>query len=285
MTRIVRAIRLLPLHYFERDFVAYRDAAGQRAGARRALPSSRCAPLGHGGESPRGRHGCAVPFTTGSSTEKGAVRAIPYAKQRFRRRRALHSWPVEEKERLPSIVYFDKAGTRTRLRTCPRFPSTHSPSTGPMHDPARLGGGELCPGDGGKQRRSGALSLRAQDGRSCRSAKAWSRRALCLPAQYLDYPVGAGGRWDPARRPSTSTHYGMGIGVTYFRGIVDTAVLVSGTPHRSASRVHHRLSLHGEEAGESRRSHPGHVAQGVHPAKSPASSTRTFRNLGEQDLP
>ena len=36
--------------------------------------------------------------------------------------------------------------------------------------------------------------------------------------------------------------HGLGVGVTYFRGVVETAVLVSGTPI-DTGRVHHRLGF------------------------------------------
>ena len=223
--------RLLPLHYFERDFVAYRDAAGQARVLDAHCPHLG-AHLGHGGEVLEGGT-VRCPFHHWEFDGEGRCTKIPYAKKIPPKAR-LRSWPVEEKNGAV-YLYFDKEG-REPAFDVPEVPEYASPD---WTDAIRRDWVVAsCAQEMAENSVDPAHFRYVHKTADLPEVKAWSEGPVFRA--NLDYPVAVG---DGIQHGTIDIYaHGMGIGVTYFRGIVDTAVLVSGTP-LDRGRVHHRLSF------------------------------------------
>ena len=223
--------RVLPLHYFERDLVAYRDATGQARVLDAHCPHLG-AHLGHGGEiTEAGTLRC--PFHHWEFDGEGQCTKIPYAKKIPPKAR-LASWPVEEKNGAV-YVYFDKQG-RAPAFDIPEVEAYGSPDwTPPIRREWVVAS---CSQEMAENSVDPAHFLTVHKTAEVPGIKAWTEGTL-LRAN-LDYPVARG---EEIQHGTIDIYaHGLGVGVTYFRGIVDTAVLVSGTPI-DRGHVHHRLGF------------------------------------------
>ncbi len=218
------------LHYFDRELVLFRDEHG----AARVLDAY-CphlgAHLGTGGRVETGRLRC--PFHHWTFDGTGRCVRIPYA-TRIPPRAAIRSWPVQEKNGLV-MVYFDKQGREPSFDV-PELPEYGSEAWTDYyrHDwIVRSCNQELA------ENSVDPAHFRFVHGTAeVPRAKAWSEGPVFRA--NVDYPIAAG-RGDLQGEIDIYA-YGLGFGITYFHGIVETAVVVSGTPI-DEERVHQRLSF------------------------------------------
>jgi phenylpropionate dioxygenase-like ring-hydroxylating dioxygenase large terminal subunit len=227
----LEAGQLRPMHYFGRDLVAFRDESG----AARVV-DAHCPHLGahfaHGGQVTReGRLRCA--FHHWEFDGEGRCVHIPYAKRTPANAR-LHSWPVVERNGLV-LVYFDKQ------RRAPEYEVPEVPEYG---DPEwtdyyrREFTIRSCNQELAENTVDPAHFKYVHGTAELPTAKAWVEGPV-LRAE-MDYPIQAGG--EVAHGAIDIHAHGPGFGVSNFRGVIETTVVVSGTPIDEES-VHQRLSF------------------------------------------
>ena len=219
------------LRYFDRDLVAFRDAAG-RARVLDAHCPHLGAHLGHGGEIVEGgRLRC--PFHHWEFDGDGACTRVPYA-DKIPPKARLRSWPVEEKNGCV-YVYFDEAGREPAFYVPEVEEHGSSEWTAPIRREWVV---RSCAQEMAENSVDPAHFRSVHGTADVPQVKAWAEGPVFRA--NLDYPVTLG---DAVQHGTIDIYaYGLGMGVTYFRGIVDTLVLVSGTPI-DRGRVHHRLDF------------------------------------------
>ena len=220
-----------PLHYFDRDLIAFRDAAG-RARVLDAHCPHLGAHLGHGGEIVEGgRVRC--PFHHWEFDGEGMCTRVPYA-EKIPPKARLRSWPVEEKNGCV-YVYFDEPGREPGF-VVPEVAEHDSPEwTRPIRRDWVV---RSCAQEMAENSVDPAHFRSVHRTAEVPQVKAWAEGPVFRA--NLDYPVTIG---DAVQHGSIDIYaHGLGMGVSYFRGIVETVVLVSGTPI-DTGRVHHRLGF------------------------------------------
>ncbi len=225
---------LRSLRYFDRELVMFRDDAG-----RARLLDAHCphlgAHLGRGGVGGRVEHGrLRCPFHAWEFDGDGRCVRVPYA-ERIPPRAVIRSYPVEERFGL-LVAWFDKQ------ERPPSFPLPDIPEYG---DPewtdyyrhewtVRSQAQELA------ENSVDPVHFRFVHGTAeIPGVRAWTEGPVFRA--NLDYPIAAGS--GAMLNGTIDIHaHGLGIGVTYFRGIVETAVVIGGTPI-DGEHVHQRLSF------------------------------------------
>jgi phenylpropionate dioxygenase-like ring-hydroxylating dioxygenase large terminal subunit len=224
------ADELYPLHYFGRDLVAFRDETG----AARVL-DAHCPHLGahlaHGGQVRDGRVRC--PFHHWEFAGDGRCVHIPYAKRTPQNAR-IHSWPVVEKNGLV-LIYFDKQ-KRPPAYEIPDIPEYGSAEWTDYY--RREFHIRSCNQELAENSVDPAHFKYVHGTAELPNAKAWVDGPV-LRAQ-MDYPILAGK--EIAHGKIDIYAHGPGFGISYFRGILETTVVVSGTPI-DEENVHQRLSF------------------------------------------
>ena len=220
----------LALHYFDREWVAFRDAEG-RARVLDAHCPHLGAHLGHGGEIVEGRLRC--PFHHWEFDGEGRCTRVPYA-AKIPPKARLHSWPVVEKNGCV-YLYFDKQGREPAFEL-PDVPEYHSEQwTDTIRHEWTVAS---CTQEMAENSVDPAHFRYVHKTAELPSAKAWSEGSVFRA--NMDYPIGAGEQMQHGAIDIYA--YGPGVGVTYFRGIVDTAVIIAGTPI-DGEHVHQRLAF------------------------------------------
>jgi len=221
---------LARLHYFDRELVLFRGGSGEAH-----VLDAHCPHLGAhlavGGSVEGDRIRC--PFHAWEFDGRGACVRVPYAKK-IPPKAKIHSWPLLERNGM-IYVHFDKAG---------RAPTWQPPEV------PEYGSEEWTD----YWRRDWVIESCAQEMAENSVDPAhfkYVHRTAELPTAEaserghvfhvdMDYPIQMG-----EQRQAGSIEidcHGFGIGVSRFRGIVDTTVVVSGTPI-DGERLHHRLSF------------------------------------------
>ena len=221
---------LQSLHYFGRELVAFRDEHG----AARVL-DAHCPHLGahlaYGGRVRGGRLRC--PFHHWEFDGDGRCVHVPYAKRTPRNAR-LHSWPVVEKNGLV-LVYFDKQ-RRTPEYDVPDVPEYGDPEWTDYYRQEFIV--KSCNQELAENTVDPAHFKYVHGTAQLPEAKAWVEGPVLRAA--MDYPIQAGGQLVHGEIDISA--YGPGFGVSYFRGVIETTVVVSGTPI-DEENVHQRLSF------------------------------------------
>lgn len=218
------------LHYFDRELVAFRGEDG-RAHVLDAHCPHLGAHLGHGGKVVGNAIQC--PFHHWQFDGDGRCAHIPYAK-RVPPRAKLHAWPVSEKNGL-LLVHFhkDAAAPSFEIPEVPEYTSEEWSDYYRRDFVVRSQAQELAentvdPAHFRYVHRTAELP----------EARAWAEgHELRVQMQY---PIGEGDHLQHGEIDITT--YGFGFGVTRFRGIVDTTLVVTGTAI-DAEHVHNRLSF------------------------------------------
>lgn len=218
------------LHYFDRELVLYRGESG-----RAHLLDAHCphlgAHLGVGGRVVGDRIRC--PFHAWEFEGSGACARVPYAKKVPPKAR-LRAWPLVERNGI-LYAHFDKQGR----------PPTWEPPAVPEYESEDWTD---------YWRRDWVVASCAQEMAENSVDPAhfkYVHRTADLPAARarseghvfhvdMGYPIQMGGELQQGRIEIDC--YGFGLGVSRFRGIVDTTVVVSGTPV-DGDHLHHRLAF------------------------------------------
>ncbi|MGH0036962.1 MAG: Rieske 2Fe-2S domain-containing protein [Myxococcota bacterium] len=222
--------QLTPLRYFGRELVLFRDETG----AARVLDAW-CphlgAHLGRGGEVVEGRLRC--PFHHWEFDGRGRCTSIPYAK-RIPPRAEIRSWPVVEKNGFIH-VWHHKGGEAPGFEV-PDVPEYGHPDwTDYYHREFTV---NSCNQELAENSVDPAHFKYVHKTAEVPEARAWEEGHVFRA--HLDYPMRAG---ETLLKGQIDIHaHGPGLGVTYFRGIVETTVVISGTPI-DEERVHQRLSF------------------------------------------
>jgi len=221
---------LRSLHYFGRDLVLFRDESGA-ARVFDAYCPHLGAHLGKGGVVVGGRLRC--PFHHWEFDGNGRCTKIPYAK-RIPPRAELRAWPVEEKVGFIH-VWHHKAGDPPSF-PLPDVPEYGSPEWTPYFHREFIV--NSCNQELAENSVDPAHFRFVHRTAEVPEAVAWEEGHV-FRAQ-LDYPIAAGENLLKGKIDIYA--HGPGVGVTYFRGIVETTVVISGTPI-DEERVHQRLSF------------------------------------------
>lgn len=218
------------LRYFGRELVLFRDAEGSAR-----LMDAHCPHLGahlaKGGEVVDGALRC--PFHHWKFDGTGQCVEVPYA-VRIPARARLGSYPTEE--RFGCIyAYYDKEGRAPRLE----LPEVPEYGDEEWSEPYRreffiestaqeLAENSVDPAHFRYVHRTAALP----------EGKGWMEGPIFRAE--IAYPIGEGAAMQHGSIDIRA--HGLGIGVTRFRGIVDTTVLIGGTPI-DEENVHQRLAF------------------------------------------
>lgn len=221
---------LLPLHYFKRDLIAFRDETG-RARVLDALCPHLGAHLAHGGQVSAGRVRC--PFHHWEFDGEGRCTQIPYAKRTPKNAR-IHSWPVAEHSGLV-LVYFDKE-KREPPYEIPEVPEYTSDAWTDYY--RQQWTVKSCNQELAENTADPAHFKYVHGTAELPEAKAWQEGHLLRVE--MSYPIVAGGKVVDGEIDIHA--HGPGIGVTHFHGVIETTVVVSGTPIDEET-VHQRLSF------------------------------------------
>jgi phenylpropionate dioxygenase-like ring-hydroxylating dioxygenase large terminal subunit len=218
------------LHYFARELVMFRDADGQ-ARVFDAWCPHLGAHLGKGGAVVEGRLRC--PFHHWEFDGEGRCAAVPYAK-RIPPKASLRAWPVVEKNGFVH-VWHHKQGAAPSFDV-PDVPEYGHPDwTGYHHREFVV---NSCNQELAENSVDPAHFKYVHRTAEVPEARAWTEGHLFRAE--MDYPMLAGETLLKGQIDIFA--HGPGLGVTYFRGIVDTTVVISGTPI-DAEHVHQRLSF------------------------------------------
>jgi len=218
------------LRYFDRELVVFRGESG-RAHVLDAHCPHLGAHLGVGGAVVGERVRC--PFHAWEFDGSGACVRVPYAKKIPPKAR-IHAWPLLERNGM-IYVHFHKQGA----------PPRWEPPEVPEHGSAEWSD---------SWRREWVVASCAQEMAENsvdpahfkyvhRTAELPTARARAEGHVFhvdMSYPIRMG---EQLQQGSIAIDcFGFGVGVTRFRGIVDTTVVVSGTPI-DPEHLHHRLSF------------------------------------------
>jgi 3-ketosteroid 9alpha-monooxygenase subunit A len=226
----LRAGELLPLHYFGRDLIAIRGSAGE-ARVLDAYCPHLGAHLAHGGTVTDGRIRC--PFHRWEFEGDGRCVHVPYAK-RLPQKARIHSWPVVEHSGLV-LMYFDK-DLREPSYEIPEIPEYGDDAWTDYYRQEWTV--KSCNQELAENTVDPAHFRYVHGTAELPEAQAWTEGHL-LRAK-MEYPIAAG---DQIAHGEIDIYaHGPGIGVTYFHGIIETTVVVSGTPIDDET-VHQRLSF------------------------------------------
>jgi phenylpropionate dioxygenase-like ring-hydroxylating dioxygenase large terminal subunit len=222
--------QLTTVHYFDQDLVLFRSEAGEAFALDPFCPHLG-AHLGFGGRVVGDRVRC--PFHAWEFTGEGQCVRVPYAKK-IPPKAKLRSWPLLERNGM-LYVHFHKEGA--------------APAWEPPVVP-EYGSDEWTD----YWRRDWVVASCAQEMAENSVDPAhfkYVHRTAELPAAEartdahvfhvdMGYPIRMGEQLQQGRIEIDC--FGFGVGVTRFRGIVDTTVVVSGTPI-DGEHLHHRLSF------------------------------------------
>jgi len=222
--------QVVKLHYFDRELVLFRGESG-RAHVLDAYCPHLGAHLGVGGAVVGDRLRC--PFHAWEFDGAGACVRVPYAKK-IPPRAKLRAWPLLERNGM-IYVHFDKQG---------RPPAWEPPEVPEFASDAWTD----------YWRRDWVVASCAQEmaensvdpahfkyvHRTAELPEAVARTDGPVFHVDMGYPIRMGEQLQQGTIDIDC--YGFGIGVSRFRGIVDTTVVVSGTPI-DAEHLHHRFSF------------------------------------------
>ncbi len=222
--------QLLSARYFGQELVIFRDEEG----AARVLDAW-CphlgAHLGHGGEVVEGRVRC--PFHHWEFDGAGRCARIPYAR-RVPPRAEIRAWPVDEKNGFVHVWHHrDGAPPGFEIPVVPEY--GHPDWTDYYHREfvVRSCNQELA------ENSVDPVHFKYVHGTAeVPEATGWEEGHVFRA--NLDYPIAAGEQLLKGKIDIYA--HGPGVGVTYFNGIVDTTVVISGTPIDEET-VHQRLSF------------------------------------------
>jgi 3-ketosteroid 9alpha-monooxygenase subunit A len=234
---------VLRLAYFGGEQVAWRGTDGNARVFDAHCPHLG-AHLGHGGAVVGDRLRC--PFHHWEFDGEGRCVRIPYAKKIPPLAR-IRAWSVVERNGLV-MVWFDKQGRppRFEIPSVPEFASDEWTDYSRHEWTVRSCAQELA------ENTVDPAHFRYVHGTAELPTAEARADGPCLHVE-MDYPIAAAdGRM--LQGDIEITTWGFGFGVTRFRGIVDTTVVVTGTPF-DEERVHNRLNfmvrrLESEEATE-----------------------------------
>jgi 3-ketosteroid 9alpha-monooxygenase subunit A len=221
---------LVKLEYFGEDLILFRGEDG-RARVFDAYCPHLGAHLGVGGKVVG--DGVRCPFHSWEFDGEGVCAKIPYAK-RIPPRARIRTWDVDEKNGL-IMVWYDKQG-RPPAYELPEVPEYASDDWSPYYRRdwvIRSRNQELA------ENIADPAHFRFVHGTSeIPEAKAWIEDHV-LHVQ-MEYPITPGDT--PQRGAIDVSCWGFGFGISRFRGIVDTTVVISGTAIDD-EHVHNRLSF------------------------------------------
>jgi 3-ketosteroid 9alpha-monooxygenase subunit A len=218
------------LRYFDQDWVLFRGENGEAALLEAYCPHLG-AHLGVGGEVVGNHLRC--PFHHWEFDQRGKCQKVPYAK-RIPPKAKVGTTPVVEKNGL-IMAWWHKGG---------EAPSWEVPEVEEVEDDTWT---DYFRKEWVVRSRNQELAENSVDPVHFRyvhrtveipKAEAWTEGPV-LRAK-LSYPIGDGEALQHG--DIDISVYGMGFGVTHFRGIVDTTVVISGTPV-DEEYVHQRLSF------------------------------------------
>jgi phenylpropionate dioxygenase-like ring-hydroxylating dioxygenase large terminal subunit len=221
---------LRPLHYFGSEFVLFRDAEG-----RACMLDAHCAHLGahlgHGGEICEGRLRC--PFHHWEFDGDGKCVSVPYAK-RIPPNARIHSWPIAEKNGV-ILVYYDKQRRQPEYEV-PDVPEYESDEWTDYYRQEFTVAS--CNQELAENAVDPAHFKYVHGTAELPSAKAWTEGPVLRAS--MDYPILAGENLVHGEIDISA--HGPGFGITYFHGVIETTVVISGTPIDEQT-VHQRLSF------------------------------------------
>lgn len=218
------------LRYFGRELVLFRGESG-----RAALLDAHCphlgAHLGVGGAVVGERLRC--PFHAWEFDGEGRCVRVPYAKKIPPKAR-LHAWPLLERNGMV-YTHFHKQGAAPSWEP-PEVPEHGSPEWTDYW--RREWVVESCAQEMAENSVDPAHFRYVH--RTAELPEARARAEGHVFHVDMSYPIRMG---EQLQHGSIAIDcFGFGVGVTRFRGIVDTTVVVSGTPI-DAEHLHHRLSF------------------------------------------
>jgi nitrite reductase/ring-hydroxylating ferredoxin subunit len=219
------------LRYFARDLIAFRGEDGEAHVFDAHCPHLG-AHLGYGGQVVSDRLRC--PFHSWEFDGSGRCVHLPYAK-RIPAKAAIRSWPVCEKNGM-LMLYHDKQG-RPPTRDVPKVPEYESDEWSDYY------------------RRDFVIRSQAQElaentvdpahfkfvhgTAELPRAKAWIDEDQVFRVN-MDYPIVMGDQRQNGEIEIAA--HGLGFGISRFDGIVNTTVVIGGTPI-DEDHVHNRLSF------------------------------------------
>lgn len=218
------------LHYFDRELVLYRSESGAAHVLDAHCPHLG-AHLGVGGAVVGERIRC--PFHAWEFDGDGRCARVPYAKKIPPKAR-LRSWPLLERNGM-LWVHFHKDGAAPSWEP-PEVPEYASPDWTDYW--RREWVIESCAQEMAENSVDPAHFKYVH--RTAHLPEAEARADGHVFHVDMGYPIQMGEQLQQGRIAIDC--YGFGVGVSRFRGIVDTTVVVSGTPI-DEGRLHHRLSF------------------------------------------
>jgi len=218
------------LHYFDRELVAFRGEDGVAHVLDAHCPHLG-AHLGVGGRVVGNRLRC--PFHAWEWDGEGRCVHVPYAK-RIPAKARIGAWRVVERNGLV-MVHFDKRGREPSFEI-PEVPEFRSDAWTDYWRKDFVV--KSCAQELAENTVDPAHFKYVHGTAELPSAEAWTE-GPCLRVR-MAYPIGQGEHVQHGDIDITT--WGFGFGVTRFTGIVDTTVVVTGTPI-DAGTTHNRLSF------------------------------------------